>query len=70
MKVVPINDETKIKWSDKRVYLYPKRINREIVDTLNKIRNLTIFINLKDITIYLIFSIYNNLFSYLKASEE
>ncbi|KAJ5378330.1 uncharacterized protein N7496_005739 [Penicillium cataractarum] len=49
MKVVPINNETEIEWLDKRIYLiYPKRINREIVDTLNKIRNLTIFINRRE----------------------
>ncbi|KAI9043148.1 uncharacterized protein KD926_004331 [Aspergillus affinis] len=46
MKAVPINDETEIEWSDERAYsTHPKRTNREIVDTLNKIRNLAIFIN-------------------------
>ncbi|KAJ5378335.1 uncharacterized protein N7496_005744, partial [Penicillium cataractarum] len=58
--------------SDKRIYLYPKRINKEIVNTLNKLffKFTTTLSKSKDITIYLIFSIYNNLFSYLKASEE
>jgi hypothetical protein len=38
IKVVPINDETKIEWSDERIYsTYSTRINREIVDTLNKV---------------------------------
>ena len=46
MKATPINDETEIEWSDERAYsTHPKRTNREIVDTLNKIRNLAIFIN-------------------------
>ncbi|KAJ5382081.1 uncharacterized protein N7496_004509, partial [Penicillium cataractarum] len=55
---------------------------REIINTLNKLRSLAIFINItrpffqftttlsktKDITVYLIFTIYNKLFDHLKKS--
>ena len=38
IKAVSINNKTEIEWSNKYIYsIYPKRTNREIVDTLNKV---------------------------------
>ncbi|KAJ5382078.1 uncharacterized protein N7496_004506 [Penicillium cataractarum] len=68
LKVTPRLDKGK---SNERHYLN----KREIINTLNKLRSLAIFINFtttlsktKDITVYLIFAIYNKLFDYLKKS--
>ncbi|KAJ5117352.1 hypothetical protein N7448_010984 [Penicillium atrosanguineum] len=46
MKAAPVNNEAEVDWSDERAHsLHSRRSKREIVDTLNKVRNLAIFVN-------------------------